>query len=406
MKRPFLAMALVGALSIGGIFSVSSAGSPAESSTGSSAEAEAEAKTLSIQFTPDNISDKGNVKLPVRRKEMEDAGYSFGDMLNVTIDGQTIDMPFGSSYSDVDSGCPVLICRDDEEDVVRLTVNMGNFAAQYLHGVRNEEKGEWVFPKETAWPLTASISMKEKGGYYDEYLLHRLSYTNAREDYPNLTDEEFGNFREVTTTGMGSGILYRCSSPISPEIGRSAYVDQALQNAGVTVVMNLTDNAQKAESYEGFKDSYYATTDYIPLSCGMDFTTDSFRSKLKEGLEFFAGHPGVYAVHCLEGKDRTGVVSALLECLMGADLQEVVDDYMITFYNYYGVTRDDERYETIADSNIRKTLKNLFGVSDLESQDLQKCAGEYLAGIGMSSEDVEALEKNLSADAEALRLAA
>ena len=74
--------------------------------------------------------------------------------------------------------------------------------------------------------------------------------------------------------------------------------------------------------------------------------------------------------------------------------------------HWHDRNRDDERYENIADSNIRKTLKNLFGVSDLESQDLQKCAGEYLAGIGMSSEDVEALEKNLSADAEALRLAA
>lgn len=63
----------------------------------------------------------------------------------------------------------------------------------------------------------------------------------------------------------------------------------------------------------------------------MDFTTDSFRSKLREGLVFFAGHPGVSTVHCLEGKDRTGIVMALLECLMGADLQEVVDDYMITF---------------------------------------------------------------------------
>ena len=24
-------------------------------------------------------------------------------------------------------------------------------------------------------------------------------------------------------------------------------------------------------------------------------------------------------IHCLEGKDRTGIVTALLECLMGAD---------------------------------------------------------------------------------------
>ena len=74
--------------------------------------------------------------------------------------------------------------------------------------------------------------------------------------------------------------------------------------------------------------------------------------------------------------------------------------------HWHDRNRDDERYETIADSNIRKSLKNMFGVSDLESADLLKCAEEYLAGIGMSSGDIEALEKNLSADAEALRLAA
>lgn len=48
----------------------------------------------------------------------------------------------------------------------------------------------------------------------------------------------------------------------------------------------------------------------------------------------------------------------------------------------------------------------MFGVSDLDSADLLKCAEKYLAGLGMSSEDIEILEQNLSADAEALRLAA
>ena len=124
-------------------------------------------------------------------------------------------------------------------------------------------------------------------------------------------------------------------------------MDQAIRSAGVTVVMNLSDTAGQVEGFEGFKDSYYATTEYIPLSCAMDFTTESFREKLREGLLFFAGHPGVYAVHCLEGKDRTGIVIALLECLMGADLEEVVDDYCgayetkgLTFWNTLLINKD------------------------------------------------------------------
>ena len=126
MKKTVLVMTLVGLLSIGGIFNVFAS----DSSAASSAEAGA-AKALSVQITPEHINDIGNVKLPVSRKEMEDAGYSFGDMLTVTIDDQAIDLPFGSSYSDVDSGCPVLVCRDDEEDVVDLLM----CAEEYLAGI-------------------------------------------------------------------------------------------------------------------------------------------------------------------------------------------------------------------------------------------------------------------------------
>ena len=98
MKKTMLAVALAGVLAIGGIFSVSAADS--------SAETEAGAKTLSVQLTHEDINDKGNVKLPLSREEMEGAGYSFGDMLTLEIGALTIDLPFGSSYSDVDSGSP------------------------------------------------------------------------------------------------------------------------------------------------------------------------------------------------------------------------------------------------------------------------------------------------------------
>ena len=87
---------------------------------------------------------------------------------------------------------------------------------------------------------------------------------------------------------------------------------------------------------------------------------------------------------------------------MGADIYEVVDDYMTTFYNLYDVNYMDVRYDIIAESNICKSLKNMFGINDLESADLSKCAGEYLTGIGMSPETIEALKKNLSADAGSL----
>jgi hypothetical protein len=49
-----------------------------------------------------------------------------------------------------------------------------------------------------------------------------------------------------------------------------------------------------------------------------DYLGIAVKSKLASGMEFLASHEGPYLIHCTEGKDRAGFVSALLECLIGA----------------------------------------------------------------------------------------
>ena len=170
----------------------------------------------------------------------------------------------------------------------------------------------------------------------------------------------------------------------------------------MTVVINLADGEETAKGYEGFAGSYYAGTNFIMLNMPMNSNSDEFRTKLASGLKFMAANPGIYAIHCTEGKDRAGYVLALLECLMGAGYDEVIDDYMTTFYNYYGVTKDDARYETIVKSNISKSLKTAFTFSkkdkkrDLSTADLAACAKKYLKKIGLTNAEIKALKKNLS----------
>ena len=180
--------------------------------------------------------------------------------------------------------------------------------------------------------------MAEKGGYMAEYIMHDLQRTNDRADYPNLSDAEFGNFRNIATTGMELAGARTCgSSPINPELGRNTYVDAA-RSVGAYVIMNLANSPEEAEAYEGFADTYYSGQKVIYLNLGVDFSAPEFQKGLAEGLRFFAANKGTYYVHCTEGKDRAGFVSALLECpLMGATYDEVVADYMVTYYNYYGV---------------------------------------------------------------------
>lgn len=223
----------------------------------------------------------------------------------------------------------------------------------------------------------------------------QLTYTDARSDYPNLSDAAFVNFRMIATTGMGEGALYRTASPIDPTHKRNAYADAALKMAGVTTVMNLTDTPAAAEGYDGVAESYYATTDTIALGMEMSFDTEEFEDKLAEGLRFFAAHEGPYAVNCQDGMDRTGVVAALLECFMGATFDEVRKDYMSSFFNYYGIEPGDAVYDQIADNNIAATLQKLFELEDLNSVDLAEAAENYLFKIGLGKDETERLRSNL-----------
>ena len=343
------------------------------------------------------IAKYGNVNLSLTTEEVLAAGYEYGDVVTVRYLEQELALPFCSDYADVDSGAPGLFARED--GTVMLAVRMGSFADVYGLATKTEYEDRsfsWSWNEGIEDPLRVTVSLREAGGYHDEYVLHHFRYTDERSDYPGLSDEEFANFRMVRTTGMGEGVLYRTCSPINPEHKRNTYADAAIRAAGVTVVMNLADEESVARGYEGFDESYYATTDFIALNMGVDVTSDSFRGKLAEGVRFFAGHPGVYAVHCTEGKDRAGFVAAVLECLMGASLEEVRADYARTFYNYYGVTPEDPRYEAVLGS-ITTQLSTAFGLEDLTNADLAAAAAAYLKGCGVSEETLAALKQNLSA---------
>ncbi len=330
-------------------------------------------------------------------------GYTWGDLVTVKFLDKELDLPVVPSYHYVDSGKPAIIVEKNDKGeatgYVSMAINMGNFATTYGIAEKHtkEEDGTiyWTAMDGVTFPVEVKFEMKEKGGYMAEYLLHDLNRTNNREDYASLTDEQFANFRVVTTTGMGKNALYRSSSPINPELGRNTYADKAAKAAGVKTFMNLADNEEKAKTYEGYAESYYSKQNIVFLNLGVDFSEKSFKDGLATGLRYMTTHEGPYLVHCTEGKDRAGFVSALLECFMGATYDEVCADYMTTYENYYGVEKGSEKYTAILNSNIVKSLKNAFGVEDLAKADLKAEATDYLKEIGLTDAEIEQLRTNL-----------
>ena len=383
------------------ILSISAMSVPAADPSASQTEA---ADQLSFESGIKVIDKYGNIILSITTDEVFDLGFEYGDVVTADIGPQSIDMPLCSLFPDVDSGSFVCLARTDgtHDGEVTVAINMGDLATNRGIAVKETTDDDigykWNYCEGYDAAMHIRVSMKEKGAYRDQYQLRELSYSDNREDFPDLTDEQYANFRCVTTTGTRDGVLYRSSSPVDPDINRNKEADAACRKHGIKTVINLVNSKAELAAFEGYESTYYSGCDIIPLSMNLDVTSAESAAKLADGLRFLAGHEGPYLVHCKEGKDRAGFASALLESLMGASYDEVLSDYMVSYYNYYGIVPGDERYEIVSRSNIGKILSTAFGVDedDLDQADLAECAETFLKNAGMTTDEIDAVREKLA----------
>ena len=374
--------------------------------TGCATRTQAVQETVITEVTSSvkEIQKYGNLVLTIEKKDLDAMGAEYGDVFTVSFQDTEVYAPYCTNYSDVDLGSIVL--RNDGETLI-LAINMGDFATTYsiAEKVSNPDKTyKWIFEEgKTMEDISLLLTLTGKGEYRDEWLIHQLSRTDNREDYSS--DAVFANFREIKGGKIGEGALFRSSSPINNEIGRAKYADALVKENGIRTVMNLADSEESILSYmekEDFASPYYASLfengDVIALNMGVSFKTREFQASLSEGLTFLASKEGPYLVHCTEGKDRAGFTSALLSALMGLTYQEIVEDYMTTYENYYHIEKGSEQYEAVKKSNIDSMLSFIASVeSDKLSQvDLSLKAEEFLLAIGMEEDTVRKLKENLA----------
>lgn len=343
------------------------------------------------------ITDRGNVLLNVTSEAVFEK-FAFGDVVTVTMGELCVDMPILDGYS-VDAGLPEIYMYDRAgKKEVRLVCNMQKFASVYHIAYQPDAMGnptQWIYNEGFSADMDVTITMKEKAGYLKEYQIRSMIYTDNREDYPNLTNAEFGNFRMVAMGEIAPGALYRSASPIHAGRGRNAYVDAAAQQAGVTVFFNLVNSEEDEALEEGFAGSYYAQQKHVCVAATMDFTLDENRQKLAQGLRFMAENPGVYDIFCKEGKDRTGYVLVLLEGLMGATAEEMEHDYMLSFYNYYGTEPGSEAYDYLINGNFVKITQMNMG-ADPREPDFRQKVETYLKELGLTDAEITQLKTNLA----------
>lgn len=334
------------------------------------------------------IEKYGHALLDITIEEASQAGYDLGDTVNVVFsNGYTLEgIPYFSGYY-VGVGEPVLRAYPGDTNIA-VCVNFGRI---------NEIAGVGVGDGVT-------ITLDEKEGMIVEYELNSLEYSSDRADF--RSNAQFANFREIYMGDIAApGILYRSASPINNEHNRAHYANAFAEAAGVNGVLNLADTNEDVESYiaaDDFDSEYYASLyeegKVLALGMSVDFLSDDFGNRLAAGIEKLSELDPPYLIHCTEGKDRAGFTSALFECLLGGSYDEIVDDFMLSMANYYGVTEetDARKYQFIFENNIAAMLPVITGGEDPTTADLSASARSYLIEHGMSEEAVDRLVGKLT----------
>ena len=242
--------------------------------------------------------------------------------------------------------------------------------------------------------LCANNYEKIDGKAFYKSLSKRLG--RNRSDYPNLSDDEFANFREVITTGIARGKLFRSSTPVDNWGNRNLIADKYSEKFGVKTFINLADTQKILINRPNFYDTYYSRQAYICLNLNLKFQSKIFKNGLSKGIKFMAANEPPFLIHCSLGKDRAGIVCALIECLAGASLDEVIDDYMLSFFNYFGIVENSSEYDFVVNREIKTHLAKVLGVKNLENVNLKIAAEKYFKSIGVSDYDIKILREKLN----------
>jgi len=331
-----------------------------------------------------SYNEFGAAMLDCTEAEMTEAGFTLGDVITITVDGREMDMPYYDGFY-THNGEMLCVAYPTYPSICFTANNTG--LPEELMGLEGH---------------AVTVRMKEKGGRLDVQQALSMKYSNTRSDYP-ISDEAFANARAVSAGNIASGRLHRSSSPFCNDINRAPYVSEYLEREGVRTVLDLADTEEMMLTYDMPPYSRTLWEQGSVLLCPLkaDPTAEDYNRRLIEALKQLPQRPAPYLVHCMEGKDRTGYVCALLEGLCGATYEEMVADYLITYYNYYGKTpdKDGEVCQALVSLRLNTCLMHYAGVSDeaqLPGTDYAEAFARYLLAHGMSQGELDALVEALT----------
>ena len=357
-----------------------------------------------------------NVYIELTIDEFNALGFAFGDSVDISFDnGKSFkDVPYYSGYY-----VPVgeLLC-------------CGYPGYPHVVIARNYGKSTWE-EFEMSENSKVEITLNQKGKYIETQELYNLHYEDEKRE--GESDEMFANFRAVCGGDLAENYFYRSASPCDNQHNRAAYANDLASEYGIGFVLNLSDSEEKYQAHKAksdFSSEYYdglvqggkvkllaLNANYRPEDSNLSLTVsrglfadkfsgelydaNAFVNKLSQAFYEMTTQDGKILIHCVEGKDRTGFACALLLALADATADEIIDDYMITYYNYYGITKESmpKKYEAIL-GNVYDFFYCMCDAdkgTPVNTLNLKQGAENYLKKGGLSDTQIEEIETYIAA---------
>lgn len=345
-------------------------------------------KKVIVETKVKSVTDPtfGNIDFELDQQQLESKGINYDDLLKFTIhnpDGEDtiFEAAFVKNYNEVGYFAPCLCNYTGKQDRPEISF-----------GIMKEKNNPDILVGRDV-----TIEVLEKGGYAKTRSLvdvaNKLTYEELGDD--NLA---YANFRDVTAVGtiasyIPSRRIFRGSSPFnykSNPDGRNLIADAylkvydieseiSLANSDIEI-QNFMDELKierpDSPTYNYYYDSMNQELPYktfFAVNIGSDYydisTPGRNGSLVRDVIHYIAervtktGYESMpFYFHCNEGKDRTGFFAMILEALCGVPLNDIVSDAMLTFKNYYNVSKvnNREKYDCLSELLIYRHIYSIL----------------------------------------------
>lgn len=171
--------------------------------------------------------------------------------------------------------------------------------------------------------LSAPVNLRDLGGIAIDGGVLREGLAIRTDDLAYVTEE-------VTEELVGAGLtaIIDLRSPLEvATTGRGPFGDRPVSYHHLPLIVNVGDSMKEGApnlGHEAMGEMYVAMVERAA-------------PQLVTALNVIAHTPGATAFHCAAGRDRTGVLAAMLLLVLGADDDDIVADYARTGENMVAI---------------------------------------------------------------------